>query len=331
MIVGYEDRIVHHSVSESFGHLLRCAMHGTPCYAALGPIYNLDPASEILAPFYRSAREIEVDPDVMEMAKLAPPHIIEKVNIIRRNAVIDRVPWTAWKDVEDWTRAGLVLEVASRRGIHFREGTKAHVRWKMSGTVTGRFGIEQGSFNPLVIPKDKRDRIIPSHPAREISVMDFRAMDLCSIVSLFPTLADRYKGCDDLHARTADLVGIDREVAKRELFVFAYGGHSAHEREFSRSLPELVSEKGPDLARKVQERSATAFKAGLSRALPLLVGDDVRPMFTVHDELVLDCLSERPDLVAGVAKALEEGASERIGVTYKVGVKMGPNYGEAKS
>jgi hypothetical protein len=225
-----------------------------------------------------------------------------------------------------------VLEVASRIGIPLREGTRAHVKWKLRGTVTGRFGVESGGLNPLVIPRDQRQRIVPGGRDRSVVALDFRAMDLCSIISLFPALSDSYGGVGDgdLHGRTAELVGVDREVAKKELFVFAYGGHSSCERQFAERMPDVFRERGPELARRVQERSATAFKAGLSRALPLLVGDFVRPMFTVHDELVLDVLSERLDDVSGVVQAMEQGASERIGRPYSVGMKVGANYAEAK-
>lgn len=327
------DRNVHHSARLDFGNLLRRALHGGQVYAALGPIYDVDPAAEIMAPFIRSAREIGIDPDWLSISSLAPEQKAQTAISARKQAIeawSDGKSELDWTDVEHWTRAGLVLEIASRIGIPLAEGTKAHVKWKLRGTVTGRFGVEsEGGLNPLVIHKDKRHRICPGS-GRHVAVLDFRAMDLCSIVSLFPTLSDLYAGTDDLHGRTAELVGVEREVAKKELFVFAYGGHSSYEQEFRRRMPEVYAERGPALARKVQERSAIAFKAGLSRALPLLWGNLVRPMFTVHDELVLDVLSEHVDGTTSVAKALEDGASERIGRAYKVGVKFGSSYGEAK-
>lgn len=328
MIVGLEDRIVHHSVREDFGQLMRAALHGNIVYAANGPIYSVDPAESALAPFVRSAKESGRDPDMLSIIELVPPQLVEKITLLRRDAV---AAWNGdWQNVEQWTRAGLVLETASRRGVSFRDGTTAHVKWKMRGTTTGRFGVEHGGFNPMVIPRDKRSCIVPSDRERAVVVIDFRSMDLSSMVSVVPGLADKYIGCEDLHARTAELVGIDRDVAKKELFVHAYGGHSSYAKRFEERLPELTARKGADLARLVQTTSATAFKAGLSKALPLLVGDSVRPMFTVHDELTLDVLTDALPTVKHVSKAMEDGASERIGVTYRTESTVGRDYAEAK-
>lgn len=329
----------YHSVRGSTTPLLKASLTGEgDCsrnvIACLGPIYENDPAAEVMAPFYRSLREIGViDPEEVSLHAVAPDPVL-------RRAHEKRWKWVEWwenemspqelADAVDWTRAGLVLEIASRLGIPLREGTKAHVRWRMRGTVTGRFGVESGGFNPLVIPRDQRRRVVPDGPDRSIVALDFRAMDLCSMLSLFTALRPRYEGTTDLHERTAELVGVNRDVAKKELFVYAYGGHSSYEREFQRALPELDPLRGPDLAREIQKRSATAFKAGLSRALPLLFNGEVRPLFAVHDELTLDALSERLDDAAGVAKAMEQGASDRMGVAYSVGMQVGRSYEEAK-
>lgn len=329
----------YHSVRGSVTPLLKASLTGEgDCgrnvIACLGPIYENDPAAEVMAPFYRSLREIGVtDPEEVGLHMVAPEPVL-------RSALTARKAWVEWwenemlpqdlRDAVDWTRAGLVLEIASRLGIPLREGVKAHVKWKMRGTVTGRFGVEPGSFNPLVIPKDQRRRVVADGPDRSVVSLDFRAMDLSSMLSLFTGLRSKYDGATDLHGRTAELLGVDREVGKKELFVYAYGGNSQYESKLRALLPELDVMRGPDLAREIQRRSATAFKAGLSRALPLLFGGDVRPMFAVHDELVLDSQNDRMDDVAGVARALEEGASERMGVPYSVGMEVGRNYEEAK-
>lgn len=338
MIVGLGNRVIHHSVRESFGHLLRAALHGTPVYAAHGPIYELDPAAPVLDPFLRSARESGRDPGDMTIESLAPDKVIEKAILLRRQRIVDWDQETLeqdWKDVEDWTRAGLVLEVASRHGIPMRGGNREHVRWKLKGTVTGRFGVESG-FNPLVIPRANRSWI-RSDVDRSIVVIDFKAMDLSSMLTCTPGLKERYEGATDLHARTAEIVGLDRDTAKKELFVYAYGGSSQHTETFAKRLPELKWIRGENSvvaganARTIQRQSATAFKAALSRALPLLVDFPIRPLFTVHDELTLDVLNDALPGVGSVTKALEEGASERMGVPYTVGMSVGSNYAEAKA
>ncbi len=339
MIVGLGDRVVHHSVRTSFGHLLRCALHDTAVYVAHGPIYDKDPAEDLLAAFIRSANEVGMNPDMLSEQELTTQRVLDRATKLRRDYV-ERWDQEAldqdWKDVHAWTRAGLVLEVAARRGIPLRDGSRPYVRWKLRGTMTGRFGVESGGFNPLVIPRESRSQIVPG-PGRSVAVIDFRAIDLCSMLHLTPGLRERYEGTTDLHSRTAEITGLDRDVAKKELFVYAYGGNSLHTQTFGRLLPELrwirgtSSEEARANAQLVQKTSATAFKAALSRALPLLVGDRIRPMFTVHDELTLDVLNEALPEVGSVTKALEEGASERIGVPYTTGMTTGRNYGEAKN
>ncbi len=347
--VGYDDDLhdVYHSVKESFGPLLRASLLNEKAIAAMGPIYDVDPGAVNLAPFVRSAKESGLDPEWLEAGALAPKWILDKVLELRSVTVsnwdMDSFP----EDLDDavhWTRAGLVLEIASRRGIPLSAGLKAHVKWKMKGTVTGRFGVEPGGYNPLIIAREKtegrgefalwRSRVIASAPNRVVAAIDFRAMDLSSMISLVPDLPCRYEGAADLHGRTAELVGISRDEAKHELFVHAYGGYSSYSGKFERHLPELAwLRQMPHGAGAclVQSTSAKAFRAGLSRALPLLVHDDIRPMFTVHDELVLDVLSDASSSLAHVTKALEQGASERIGVPYNVGMKIGKNYAEAKA
>jgi hypothetical protein len=340
-------RFVYHSVRDSFGTLLRSALSGDNSHAvALGPIYELDPGAETLAPFIRSAKESSIDPDLLNDSFLAPDWVLQKVQKLRNDSVSSwagQASDITWKDAVHWTRAGLVLEIASRRGIPLNDGKLAHVKWKMRGTVTGRFGVESGGYNPLLIASEKdrvsgqhalwRSKIVPSAVGREIVAIDFRAMDLSSMISLVPGLKQHYAGCTDFHERTAELVGIKRESAKKELFVHAYGGNSSYSEKFDKHLPELnwlrQMAHGAG-ARLVQQTSATAFRAALSNALPLLAGEDIKPLFTVHDELTLDALSRSEDQLALVTKALEEGASERIGVAYTVGMNKGRNYSEAK-
>lgn len=329
----------YHSVRDDWHSLIDEFVSGDGrAIAALGPVYDNDPARETLAPFYRSLDEVGITSAVSDET-LAPEQTMKKVRDLR----IAEVNWWTdnyldqdFRDAVDWTRAGLVLEIASGLGIPLKEGSKAHVKWKMRGTVTGRFGVEPGGFNPLVIPRDQRDRIIPSEKGRSIFVLDFRAMDLCSILSIHSGIRSRYDGANDLHARTAEITGLDRDVAKRELFVYTYGGRSPHHELFEQRIPELKMFRGSNHmeasanAQLIQSRSALAFRAGLSRTLPKFFGSNIRPLFAVHDELTLDALSDDEFGVRSVADALEEGASERMGVPYSVGMSFGRTYAEAK-
>jgi hypothetical protein len=222
--------------------------------------------------------------------------------------------------------------------------------------MTGRFGCEpvrgeiggvRWSFNPLSLGPDDRWRIRASDAVRHIAVLDFKAMDLCSMLSLVPGMGERYVDAIDPHLRTAEIItgGMGdpslsllpiRDAVKKEIFVHAYGGESAIKEELEHYLPELQYLRAMpqgEAGRLVQTQSAIAFRAALSRVLPHIVRElhHYIPMFTVHDELVLDCSELGLDRIGEVVSLLEAGASERVGVPYRVGVSTGYTYEEAKS
>jgi hypothetical protein len=276
---------------------------------------------------------------------MIPPQTLLQARELRLAESRVRVPFLDWDKAVEWTRAGLVLEVCRRRGVRVRGHGTVHVPWRLKGTVTGRFGVEpvrisgDRLFNPMIIPTDDRWTVVPSAPGRSIVVLDFMAMDLCSLVSLLPGLYERLKGnffsgIRISHGVIADHLNVEADVAKRELFVHAYGGRSPLAAEFDRHFPEISEARRSldhgDMARVVQETSAIAFRAALSRALPLLLGDDVMPMFTVHDELVLDVGPDTDPAILKLCCELEDGATERIGVPYGVRCSSGSSYAEAK-
>ncbi len=345
---GPQNSFFHHDVHGSFSELLRDALNDKYVFVGMGPVYAEDPGLQYLAPFIRSANETCWKIDDEE--SLAPDWVLEQVCAARSAEV-----YGASIDIDianEWTRAGLILEIARIRGIHVAGRGVIHVPWKLNATITGRFGTEpvrgmiggsNWTFNPLSLSVDDRWRIRPSDACRNIVVIDFRAMDLCSMISLVPGLAERYGNAYDLHTRTAEILlpnhqitSATRDILKQQLFVHAYGGKAepAIMNLFNQRIPELASwfNSMPhgEGARKVQSQSAIAFRAALSRALPFFVGEHVIPMFTVHDEIVLDASDVGLDNIKQITKALEEGASQRIGRPYNVKVSTGYTYQEAK-
>lgn len=334
-----------HDCRTGFGGMLRRALADQPVIAAFGPIYETDPAGSLLEPFRRSARECQVE---LEEFDLAPDWCLIRCHQLR-SAAIDPVRLVDCHDsLVDWARAGLVLEIARRRGISVTGRGLLRPNWKLRGTITGRFGCEpvkgedtDGSlwfFNPLSLGPDDRRRIHPSDSARQIVVLDFRGMDVCSMLSIVPGLSDVYAGHSDPHQRTADLTGLSRSDAKQGFLSWAYGASFAAApgigEVFNRTFP-MVREftrgmQFGDFPRMVQMTSAVAFRAALSRALPLLVGERYFPMFAVHDELTVDSTNAGVYAISDLVDSLRTGASERIGVPYDVGVSIGCTYEEAK-
>lgn len=337
--------VVYHDVRASFGDMLRMSLKGERCVAALGPIYPKDPGEHVIAPFVRSA--IETGYTSLPEEKLVPDHTLELLHEIRQHSCSG--PFMLWKDEEwndavNWSRAGLVLEIARRRGVHFSGRGVIHFNWKMRGTVTGRFGCEtyHGSnwtLNPLTLSEDDRRRCRPSDAVRHVAVLDFKAMDVCSMAAIIPEFGAIIGDHTDPYTKIADVIGRNwsRDDVKRNFLVWAYGGvvdpdvlgefwyHMRPVHDFTCKLPH------GEFPRMVQTVSAQAFRAGLSRALPLLVTDHYIPMFTVHDELTLDVSEVGLDRIKDVQIALESGASEAIGRAYRVGVSTGYTYEEAKN
>jgi hypothetical protein len=329
--------------------MLRRALRGIPVIAGFGPIYETDPGEVLLAPFRRSA--IESGWEGLEESGLAPDSVLGAVREMRSTAVDsfgDRL-LEEHGDLVDWARAGLVLEVARRHGVNVIRRGLLRPNWRLRGTVTGRFGVEplrgfdrvsgrNWVFNPLSLGPDDRPLIRASDACRQVAVLDFRGMDVCSMVSIVPGLAEIYAGHDDPHQRTADLTGLTRAAAKQGFLSWAYGASFAAMPEVGRAFdvtfPSVKAfTRGMDhgdFPRMVQMTSALAFRAALSRALPMLVGMHHLPMFVVHDELVVDCSELGLDMIGGLVSELESGASERVGVSYRVGVSTGYTYGEAK-
>lgn len=316
---------IHHDIRGSFGELLRETLCGSKVAVAHGPIYTEDPAASIMEPFERSARESGWSFDEL----IIPDWALRKAARLRTQAVLHRT--CDVREINEWTRAGLVLEIASRWGIPRVGGVRTHVRWRLNATVTNRFGVEPGSrFNPQTMNEDQR-RSVAASIGYDIGIIDFNAFDLRSMASLVPDMMGWYEDATDWHQRTADIMDMTRDIAKGEVFLHAYGGMSSNAERFRTRMPYLeqirAGEHG-DGARRVQTQSARAFRAALSNALPLLTGEKIRPLFTVHDELVVEYT---PDAgLASLMGAMDRGASQTIGVPYSTRLHTGRTYEEAK-
>ncbi len=332
---------IFHDVAGSLGVMLERALVNHPVIAALGPIYEIDPAHETLVPFLKTAATTGWT--IADERGLAPRRVLEMARELRFSAAVNGIVGDI-SALVDWTRAGVVLELGSHWGITLCGVGNVHPKPRLKGSVTGRFGYEgvispgRAKWNPMTIPSDDRWRVVPSGPGRRIVVIDFRAMDLCSMVCLVPELREQYK-TDVTHERTARiLISRDPEpneisTIKRETFTYAYGGTTLLADAFYTRFPGLAAlhqmPKG-EAGRMVQERSAVTFRAALSRALPALISPECRPMFTVHDELVLDVTDRRSDLAERVCDLMEEGATEATGVVHTVRLSWGNDYESAK-
>lgn len=339
---------IYHDLRGSFGRVLEASLRGHKVAVANGPLYDVDPATALIEPFMRSAKQTGWKIDAEE--QLAPPHVLKMSSHLRVAAAKQQYEAMSSSSrdmiLDDWARAGVVLEIASRRGVRLRELGVANVRWKLKSTVTGRFGAEMfrgpggWTFSPLTIAATDRWRLVPNGVGRRLVSLDFKGMDIWSMLAVVPGMAAKYKGCTDPHVTTGRiLLGHDpspgeRDILKQQIFVHAYGGSSQLREAFEEKLPELgflrAMRDGAG-ARLIQTTSALAFRAALATAMPNLVHDDVRPVIAVHDELVLDVLDGHEELAERVRCDLETGAKNRLGQPYQVGASWGSSYEECKS
>jgi hypothetical protein len=230
------------------------------------------------------------------------------------------------------------------------------------GGITRRIGAETNSFNPMGIPHGKpREAIVSRFDGGLICAIDYNAMDFRSLIYLAANrnpkakrLIELYRGCDDFHARTAELVFMDskeRDKLKDMIYPVLYGSRNPDER-LAAVLPELFElkidlqqeakcfevVKLPPFSRKVtvtdskdalalagQSYSAIIFEKALVRAVDAMKELRSKIIFTVHDEVVIDLHPDEKGIVIDrLLPILEEPMA---GLTYKVNVKIGENYG----
>lgn len=247
----------------------------------------------------------------------------------------------------DRTAAKLVLLECERRGFMW-EGELTKPKFNLSTSKTGRFSCV--GFNVMSIKKDKR-HALEARPRYALVSFDFKSIDGRSVVALSEEGRARYGSEPDVYsAIAADVyeMQVDDEMRERfkiDFFQYAYGPYSAfrsdHVGYLCGRLPwveelreKLYDEKihdhmGQGLAWEAQRMSSRAFNAGLRNSLPILCcSNDLHPLFTVHDELLIELDMDHPDAIWPLRDKLEAGASEATGVKHVVKLKTGRTYAE---
>lgn len=253
------------------------------------------------------------------------------------------------------TVAKLVLLEAEQRGFVW-EGKIIHPKFNFDLTKTERFGTETGFFRCMSIGRSTRHKLT-ARPGHSIIVFDFNAIDGRSIVSMHESAVSQFGQSIDLyadmfkHVFDSDPDDELRAFFKLQFFRHAYGAgenlrpaDEAIRQMIMGRMPWLaelreqthlgsIEHIGKDLAIEAQRQSSRTFCAALKTAAPYMMGSYswVHPLFTVHDELVVEVVTERNDeAVSVMTLALESGAYSMAGVEHRVKHKIGQNYGECK-
>lgn len=338
MILFEHDSPVYHSVDEDFNRMIDCAVNGKNVYAALGPIYKTDPAKSVVDPFILSAKNSfykSLSDDL-----LFPADAYERIKSIR-NSAIDRSSLN-FQEINEWTRAGLFLHIASKYGVKIAKYGMIHPKWNLNATETTRFGVEtvkikDRSINLLSLNDDIRNHIIPSDSIREIAVLDFIAIDFCSIEVLFGIKRETF----DPYESIAIKLNCERKEAKVAFLSWCYGSTAIEQNKrliLEKSFPSIAEEIKKNehgfVARLVQTASASIFRTALSSILPKVYNSiDFIPMFTVHDEIVLDISPRAIDmgLLDDIKSTIENAVNIKSNYQYCIRISTGYTYGEAKN
>lgn len=247
----------------------------------------------------------------------------------------------------DRTAAKLVLLECERRGFLW-EGQLTKPKFNLGTSKTGRFGCV--GFNVMSIKKDTRSKL-EARPGHALVSFDFKSIDGRSVVALSEEGRVRYGSEPDVYgaifADVYDRPADDESRAqfKLDFFQYAYGPcskfKSDHIGYLNGALPwvEELREKlydpnvhdhiGQGLAWEAQRMSSRAFNAGLRNSLSILCcSKELHPLFTVHDELLIELDMDHPDSIWPLRDKLEEGASEATGVKHVVKLKTGRTYAE---
>lgn len=133
--------------------------------------------------------------------------------------------------------AGIRVELRDARPGAFVEQLRKHEedgfvrpRYCVSASTTGRMGTEEGSPTVMSWPKNDRHLLVSRFEGGKILSLDFNAIDYRNIVGAVPELVEVYRGCEDFHFRTAEIVlgraptSVERSLVKQVTYIRMYGG-----------------------------------------------------------------------------------------------------------
>lgn len=302
-------------------------------------------------PFIQAMQICGLDPRTTNVLLTMPAGLANEVVHGRRQALLSR---EVTGEIIERTGAELVLLTCERTGFIY-DGKLVHPRYNLKGTRTERYTIEPGTFNFMGIKSEKRG-LLKARPGRSLIVLDFNAIDGRSIVSLHPDSPKNLRWCQgDFYAMMfQELFGKHPDHDERQALKLAFTRY-CYRTSVSKVPPELdalFSEKMPwieelrkqnhdpdfhdheghGLALKAQTKSSRTFNGALFEAVGLLCTDDrsYDPLFTVHDELVVEVDDDKVGLAADLASTLEVGAYETSGVMHVVRFKVGKDYAQCK-
>lgn len=281
--------------------------------------------------------------------KYIPVPLAEEI-VTERKKRIEESSLLEIRGIRERTDAEIILCDCERRG--FRVGEEyVYPQFNFNRSKTGRFTattsyLKNGQpFNCMSIHKEKRALVLP-RPGMMMATFDMNAIDARSIVSRSPEASERFGQSEDVYSAIyKSITGSDPSAEERAQFKsdFYPNVYAANrpDNEFTQKtkwidelretfINENARDKGHSISLWAQEESTKTFCAAISSAFKLLMSTDVYPMFTVHDELVVEYMIGREEILDFIKNKMEDGASRFSGIKQIVKYKTGKSYQECK-
>jgi DNA polymerase I-like protein with 3'-5' exonuclease and polymerase domains len=210
------------------------------------------------------------------------------------------------------------------------------------GTITGRLGVQSGSFPILNVSREARRAILPNNDC--FVELDFNAAELRVLLAL----NGKDQPENDIHEWNAKNVfkeSLDRDEIKKKTFSWLYNPKAVDKTLETCYNKERVKEKYFDgshvnttFGRKieaddhhalnyiVQSTTSDLFLKQAIKIWKILKGRRSNVAFTIHDSLIMDYHLSDKELIKDL---IEEFSNTELG-KFKVNVSGGKNFGNMK-
>ena len=217
-----------------------------------------------------------------------------------------------------------------------------YVAFNPYGTITGRLGVQPGSFPILNVSREARGSILPNNDC--FVELDFNAAELRVLLAL----NNREQPDVDIHEWNAKHIfkkDLDRDEIKRKTFAWLYNSKAVDKTLETCYNKNYVKEKYFDgshvntiFNRKiksddhhalnyiVQSTTSDLFLRQAIKIWELLKGRKSNVVFTIHDSLVIDFHLSDKEIIKGL---IEEFSNTELG-KFKVNISGGKNFGNMK-
>jgi len=218
---------------------------------------------------------------------------------------------------------------------------KSYVDYNPWGTVTGRLGLNQGSFPILNLKNTIKDIVVPKWDV--FVELDFNGAELRTLLSL----SGHDQPQEDIHDFNQTNIfnnNIERDAAKKQIFAWLYNPTSTavdtdyYDKKkvlskfykegvvstpFGRTIP---SDDFHSLNYLIQSTSSDNFLDRASAIQKYCKRLKTNVAFLVHDSIVLDVPLEEKDRIREIVEIFQ---NTKLG-KFKVNINVGKNLGELK-